>query len=118
MKISAAAQLRSGTRHGTRRVKRGGECWQQRLDALPQLLGQESICQVTHGRAHPRTNLNPLKHRQAVPECPLFHKLSLGDVSHRRWLSQIGSGLQDNRHDLVFFWRGGWIRQLGFVAGH
>jgi hypothetical protein len=50
MKISAATQLRSGTRRGhAAAVTRWG--WrQERLDALPQPLRQESVHETGHAR--------------------------------------------------------------------
>jgi hypothetical protein len=76
MKMSAATQLRSGTRRGTPPRGRGWWRWQQRLDALPQLLGQASIHQTGHDREHPSASPYRSSAHQAVPECLLRLKAS------------------------------------------
>lgn len=58
MKISAATQLRSGTRRGTPPRGRAGAGGSSGWGALPQRIGQESIHQGAHDRKHPKTSLN------------------------------------------------------------
>ena len=72
----ALTQLRSGTRRGTRRGP--GRRWrQQRLDALSQRIGQESVHTAGHGWEHPRDEPPGLSSRPtAVPECPLRPQVS------------------------------------------
>lgn len=54
MEIGAATQV--AVRDAARDPAAGPDrrWWQQRLDTLPQLVGQESIHQGAHGREHPR----------------------------------------------------------------
>jgi hypothetical protein len=61
MKISAATQLRSGTRPGHSTAGSGWGRRQKRLDALPQLLRQEAVHETGHAREHPSSNPEALK---------------------------------------------------------
>ena len=61
MKMIAAMQARSGTVRGAT-ARSGGRRWQDRLDALPQRIGQELVSQSGHepGSSHPHNPAHSL----------------------------------------------------------
>jgi hypothetical protein len=88
MKMIAAMQARSEIGAGRATAGVGGRGWQQRLDALPERLGQQPIGQGGHGQAG-----YPAQHRVADPTRRPHHLvmnqpreiLTGGQVTLRRW---------------------------------